>query len=99
MIEFVWEFVARSEKIREFEEYYSTVGAWSNLFSKSPGYRGTILLRDTERPGRYLTIDRWDGLEFYQAMRRKFAAEFEQLDRAGEAMTESESRLGAFEVL
>jgi heme-degrading monooxygenase HmoA len=99
VIEFVWEFVAKKEKIREFEQYYSEAGPWAELFARNPGYRGTVMLRDAERTGRYLTIDRWDGPEYYQTMRQKFAAEFEQLDRACEAFTESETRLGAFEVL
>lgn len=99
MIQFVWEFVAKKNKIREFERYYSAVGAWAELFEKSPGFRGTILLRDVELPNRYLTIDTWDAPESYQAMRRNFSNEFEQLDQTCAAFTEAERRLGVFEVL
>lgn len=99
MVEFVWEFIARADKAEEFERYYSGKGPWSALFEKSPGYHGTTLLRDTEQSRRYLTIDVWDSLELYQAMRRNFAREFEDLDRTCEAFTESERRMGAFEVV
>jgi len=99
LIQFVWEFVARKERIREFEHHYSSTGDWAKLFHKSPGYRGTVLLRDAEQPNRYVTIDTWDGPELYQRMRSDFADEFERLDRACEAFTEAERRLGAFEVL
>jgi len=52
VIEFVWEFVAKKEKIREFEQYYSEAGPWAELFARNPGYRGTVMLRDAdvERP-------------------------------------------------
>ncbi len=99
MIQFVWEFVARAEKIAEFERYYSASGAWAQLFAKCPGYRGTVLLRDAEQPRRYFTVDTWDRPEDYRAMREKSSAEFDQLDRACEAFTEVERRIGAFEVL
>lgn len=99
MVEFVWEFIARPETINEFERYYSGTGFWAALFGKSPGFRGTTLLRDAEESRRYLTIDVWDSSELYQAMRRNFAREFEELDRTCEAFTESERRIGAFEVV
>lgn len=99
LIEFVWEFVARKDRVADFERYYSASGAWAKLFEKNPGYRGTVLLRDAEQPNRYLTIDRWDGTELYHSMRQRFAKEFEELDRMCEAFTEVERRLGAFDVL
>lgn len=99
MIQYVWEFLPKKEKIAEFERYYSSSGAWAALFAKSPGYRGTVLLRDAEQPARYLTIDSWDSPELYETMRKNFAPEFGQLDHACEAFTDSERRIGAFEVL
>jgi len=33
------------------------------LFRKSPGFRGTVLLRDPEDPRHFLTIDSWDKLD------------------------------------
>jgi heme-degrading monooxygenase HmoA len=99
LVEFVWEFIARADKTDEFEQCYSATGRWSALFGKSPGYRGTTLLRDCDQPRRYLTIDGWDSAELYQAMRRNYAQEFEELDRRCEALTESERRIGAFEVV
>jgi heme-degrading monooxygenase HmoA len=99
VIQYVWEFLPKKEKIAEFERYYSGSGAWAALFAKSPGHRGTVLLRDAEQPSRYVTIDSWDSSELYQTMRKNFASEFEQLDRTCEAFTDSERRIGAFEVL
>jgi heme-degrading monooxygenase HmoA len=97
VVQFVWEFVAREDKLKEFERYYSSEGLWAALFRKHPGYCGTILLRDAENPRRFLTVDRWDSFAAHVAMRAQFSAEYEALDRACESFTESERRIGVFE--
>jgi heme-degrading monooxygenase HmoA len=97
MVQFVWEFVARADKVKEFERHYASAGPWADLFRKNAGYHSTQLLRDAETERRYLTIDRWDSLASYRAMRERFAREHEELDRACEQFTESERRIGMFE--
>lgn len=97
MVQFMWEFVARADKVKEFEMHYSGSGPWSELFRRNPGYQSTQLLRDAENARRYLTIDRWDSVASYRAMRERFAREHEKLDRACEEFTESERRIGVFE--
>jgi heme-degrading monooxygenase HmoA len=99
VVQLVWEFVVRPEKIREFERHYGAAGTWATLFRRSPGYQGTELLRDKARPNRYLTLDRWDDLAAYGTMRRKFAKEYHELDRTCEALTESEGHVGDFEAV
>jgi heme-degrading monooxygenase HmoA len=93
----LWEFRVRPERAAEFETAYSPRGAWAALFTKSPGYLGTTLLKDPAAPGRYLTIDRWSSPAAHTAMRERHAAEYETLDRSFEALTESEIALGTFE--
>jgi hypothetical protein len=97
MVRIVWEFIAHADKIREFEDYHANSGPWAAMFRRNTGYHGTVLLRDMQRPGRYLTIDRWENAAMHRAMRERFAVEFEELDRAGEAFTESELHAGVFE--
>ena len=97
MVRIVWEFTARADKIQEFEHYYANSGPWTAMFRKNSGYHGTVLLRDMQKPGRYLTIDRWENAALHRAMRERCKAEFEELDRAGEAFTESEQHSGVFE--
>lgn len=60
MIQVVWQYEVKEESRGKFELAYGPGGAWSTLFAKAPGYRGTALLRDTEEPRKYLTIDAWD---------------------------------------
>jgi heme-degrading monooxygenase HmoA len=93
----LWEFRVRPERAAEFEREYSPGGAWAALFAKSDGFLGTTLLRDASAPGRYVTIDRWSSSAAHAAMREHHAAEYETLDRAFEALTESEIALGTFE--
>lgn len=97
MVYFIWEYVARPDRIEDFERHYSASGPWAELFRKNAGYNGTLLLRDAESARRYLTIDRWDSLASYTAMRERVAKEYEALDRTCEGFTEIERHVGVFE--
>jgi heme-degrading monooxygenase HmoA len=95
----VWEFRVRRGRVREFEEHYGGDGVWALFFRRGRGYRETILLRDRDTAGRYLTIDVWDTLESYRAFSKANAAEYRTIDRRCRALTESERCLGCFERL
>jgi quinol monooxygenase YgiN len=97
VIQIVWEFAVREDKVAVFEQFYSATGSWATLFQASAGFLGTTLLRDTHSPGRYLTIDRWDSAVAQLRMRERFAKEYEAVDRDCEALTETERRIGVFE--
>jgi quinol monooxygenase YgiN len=97
LIQIVWEFAVREDKIAVFEQFYSATGCWATLFQASAGFLGTTLLRDTHSPGRYLTIDRWDSAVAQRVMRERFAKEYEAMDRDCEALTETERHIGVFE--
>jgi heme-degrading monooxygenase HmoA len=92
----VWQFEIVEEKIAAFEASYGPAGAWAQLFRTSPQYIGTELLRDAYIPGAYLTIDRWASEEDFRAFRREHDPEYESLDRACDALTSRETRIGAF---
>jgi heme-degrading monooxygenase HmoA len=94
MVGFVWEFIVRVNQIEEFERHYASSGKWAELFRNGPGYLGTHLLRDTDNPRRYLTIDRWESSGAQRSWRERFAKQYEELDRSCEALTESERRIG-----
>jgi heme-degrading monooxygenase HmoA len=92
----VWQFEIAEDKIVGFETAYGPEGSWAKLFSKSPQYKGTELLRDAYAPGRYLTIDRWASEEDFRAFRKEHDQEYETLDRACDNLTGKETRVGAF---
>jgi heme-degrading monooxygenase HmoA len=98
MIEIVSEFVVKDKARGQFELAFGPGGAWSNLFAKSPGFRGTTLLRDTKDPRRYLTIELWNSeTERDQSMKEQ-QAEFSELENDFEEWTESKTEMGSFSV-
>jgi heme-degrading monooxygenase HmoA len=99
MIEIVWEFVVKEEARGQFELAYGPGGAWSKLFARCPGFRGTTLLRDTKNPRRYLTIEFWDTVAQREQMLAERKAEYSNLDAAFADWTESKTEVGIFRVL
>ena len=99
MVEIVWEFVVKEEARGQFELAYGPGGAWSKLFARCPGFRGTTVLRDTKNPRRYLTIDLWEtGAQREQALAER-KAEYSDLEAAFADWTESRTEVGTFSVL
>lgn len=98
MLNIVWEFVVKEGSVAEFEKTYSPAGRWAEFFRNCPQYRGTALLHDSAHPRRYLTIDAWDDIESYEAFRAEYVKEYNALDVQCETLTESERRIGVFEV-
>ncbi|HWT65265.1 MAG TPA: antibiotic biosynthesis monooxygenase [Terracidiphilus sp.] len=94
----VWQFEIAEEKIAEFEAAYGPEGSWAQLFRTSVDYRGTELLRDAYVSGLYLTIDRWASEDAFRTFRRDHDADYETLDRACDALTQRETRIGAYTV-
>ena len=99
MIEIVCEFVVKEEARGQFELAYGPGGAWSKLFARCPGFRGTTVLRDTENLRRYLTIDIWDTLAQREQMLSERKGEYSDLEAAFADWTESRTEVGIFRVL
>lgn len=94
----VWQFEIAEDKIVGFEASYGPEGTWAKLFRTSPNYLGTELLRDAYVPGNYLTIDRWTNEDAFRAFRKEHDSEYETLDRACDALTSCENRVGAYTI-
>ena len=95
----VWEFQVRPESIAEFERAYGPDGLWAELFRRSSAFLGTELLRNRDRVGRYLTIDRWASREALKRFKEQYSEEYAALDRALEKLTEREALVGDFETI
>lgn len=50
----------------EFEAAYGPEGEWGRLFQKDAAFVRTALVRDPNKPGRYLTLDFWTSREAYE---------------------------------
>lgn len=81
----------------EFEKIYYSNGAWAELFRKAPGYISTELLYDETKPNRFITIDRWESPESYEAFHSQFKNEYETLDAQCEGLIEHETPRGEWE--
>jgi hypothetical protein len=99
MVEIVWEFVVKEEARGRFELAYGPGGAWSELFARCLGFRGTTLLRDTKDPRRYLAIDLWDTEAHREQALAERQAEYSELKAAFAGWTESRTEMGVFRVL
>jgi heme-degrading monooxygenase HmoA len=99
MIQIVWQYQVKEEARDRFELAYGPGGAWSSLFAKCPGFRGTVLLRETKDLHRYLTIDTWDSEADRDAMLDEHQAEYAALDASFREWTEAETEIGIFRLL
>lgn len=94
----VWQFEVADQSVAAFEAAYGPDGSWAQLFRLSPKYLGTELLRDAYVPGVYLTVDRWASEDDFRAFRKDNDLQYEALDRACDALTSRETRVGAYTV-
>ncbi len=95
---YIWEFRVSLSKLDEFVSAYEANGLWSRLFRKAPDYIRTELLRDSRETTRFFAIDYWVDRKAYEQFKHEFRVEFQSLDQACEAYTESEKHIGDFEV-
>jgi len=99
MIEIVMEFVVKEECQGKFKLAYGPAGAWSSLFGCCTGYRGTTVLRDTQNPRRYLTIDLWNSQSQWEHALAEHKIEYADIDTTFTEWTESKTEVGIFSVL
>jgi heme-degrading monooxygenase HmoA len=97
MYAIVWEYEVRAEQIAAFEALYGADGDWARLFRQADGYVETRLFRDTARPMRYLTIDRWLSRAAYGTFVQAAGPAYAALDLRGDDLTVREHRLGSFD--
>jgi quinol monooxygenase YgiN len=93
----IWEYEVHPDQAAAFERFYGPDGAWARLFGTLQGYVGTDLVRDSTRPSRYLSIDRWTSSIAYDAQLGRVRAAYERLDAEAAELTLRERRLGAFD--
>src|ERR1051326_2241321 len=97
MYTIAWAYRVPPDKQAEFEQAYSSNGAWVELFKKGRGYLGTKLIRTDLLFENYATIDTWETKEDYEAFLIQWKEEYEKLDEQCQQLTETESYLGSFE--
>jgi heme-degrading monooxygenase HmoA len=96
MFVIVWEFQVRSDQVERFVEGYGAEGEWAQLFRSAEEYRGTELLRSATDPTSFVTIDRWDDEDAFDAFEQRYTEPYRELDARFEACTVNERRIGVF---
>jgi len=89
----LWEFEVKSGSEELFEQAYGPEGDWVRLFRRDARYRGTRLLREVGRERVYVTMDQWESQEAYEEFRQKCAAEYAEIDKKCEGLTQGENHL------
>ena len=92
----IWEFRVRPEKRRAFEKAYGPEGVWSLLFRGSEGYIRTELIRDRQKPLRYITVDVWRSREGYRQFKKRNRAKYKATDKECENLSTAEKLIGVF---
>ncbi len=96
MLVIVWEYMARPDRLEEFEALYRPDGEWVELFKRSPGFLSTTLMRDTRDPHRFAIADRWLSEDSYESFKLDFATEYKTLSERGERLHRAEHLIGRF---
>jgi heme-degrading monooxygenase HmoA len=86
----VWQYEVVPGSEVEFERVYGSDGDWARLFATSVGYLGTGLFRDVEQPGRYLTVDRFSGVDAWQQFLHAHREQYDALEARTAALTTAE---------
>jgi len=93
----LWEFEVKPGSEELFERTYGSHGRWAEWFRRDARYLGTRLLRDISAARVYVTVDSWESRAAYEEFRKKYGAEYEELDRESAGMTVREKHLGEYQ--
>lgn len=89
----VWKYEVLADAEMDFRVAYGPDGDWARLFAKHDGFVRTELIA-TDQPHHYLTIDRWESEESFNAYLDLDRDEYRRLDQQFEALTVSEELVG-----
>ena len=93
-----WEFHVKVGREKVFERIYGSRGKWARLFRRSPYYLGTALCRVSSRSRRYITVDLWTSRAAYNSFRRRFRADYANLDSRCASLPLRENLIGHVQI-
>ena len=86
----VWEYDVPEAQRLEFERRYGRAGDWAALFAASPGFVGTDLYQCVDRPGHYLTVDRFADEAAWHGFLARHSDDYARLDDECASLTLAE---------
>jgi heme-degrading monooxygenase HmoA len=90
----VWVYEVLADHEEQFREAYGPDGDWARLFARHDGFLGTELIV-VDEPRHYMTIDRWESEQSFNAYMELDREEYRRLDESFEAFTVSEDLVGS----
>src|SRR5258705_5409054 len=99
MLVVVWEYLAKPDRVDEFESFYRPDGPWGDLFRQSPAFISTTLMKDLRRPVRFMVADRWTSETIYEEFKRERATAWQALSERGQRLYDREVEVGRFDFL
>jgi len=99
MLVVVWEYVAKPDRVEEFESFYRPDGPWGDLFRQSPAFISITLMKDLRGPLRFMVADRWTSETLYEEFKRDQSAAYQALSERGQRLYDRESEVGRFDFL
>lgn len=76
----VWKYEVRASEVDAFVAAYGPSGTWAELFARAKGYAGTRLFRDVDRPGQFLTVDRWADAACWETFLARWGNDYRDVD-------------------
>ena len=96
---YIWRYTIDPDCRPEFLAAYNPNGEWVQLFSRDPAFLGTAFLQDSDNEDVYVTVDYWRSKADRDSFRKRYAAEFDSLDRKCEEFTIEEQFFGDYVIL
>jgi len=99
MLVVLWEYMAKPDRIEDFESFYRSDGPWAEFFRDCPGFVSTTLMKDVREPRRFLIADRWTSEILYEEFKRERANDYDELSARGARLYAREAEIGRFDFL
>lgn len=94
MILIVWRYQVEPAHEAAFRACYGPDGDWAHLFARAEGFVGTEL--GCEGEGAYLTIDRWQSPEHFDAFLDGHRSAYQEMDRCAASWIRDEEYVGRY---
>lgn len=94
--EIIWTYEVEPDQREAFEQAYGADGDWARLFRRGDGFLEVVLLADADRPGRYVTVDRWRDTASFERFQEEHGEAYAALDDELADVSGRGTRLGGF---
>ena len=92
----IWKYTVLDKNRTDFEIAYRGGGTWAGFFSKDSAYKGSHLLRGTEKENEYVLMDNWDSHEAYDKFLNENDSMYHEMSARLGKLYINEERIGGF---